>query len=81
MFRAVEARLNKLSQDRSDMTFVTMNLCSKMSRPDGQDLKNMQRVGRFLVGRPRKFIHVRSTPLLMRIGQETDSQDSRSAGA
>ena len=30
-----------------------MKLCSKMSRPDAQDLKNMKRVGRFLVGRPR----------------------------
>ena len=29
-----------------------MKLCSKMSRPDTQDL-NMKRVGRFLVGRPR----------------------------
>ena len=49
MFRAVAARLNYLSQDRPDI----MKLCSKMSRPDAQDLKNMKRVGRFLVGRPR----------------------------
>ena len=53
MFRAVAARLNYLSQDRPDITFATMKLCSKMSRPDAQDLKNMKRVGRFLVGRPR----------------------------
>ena len=53
MFRAVAARLNYLSQDRPDITFATMRLCSKMSRPDAQDLKNMKRVGRFLVGRPR----------------------------
>ena len=51
MFRAVAARLNFLSQDRPDKTFATMKLCSKMS--DAQDLKNMKRVGRFLVGRPR----------------------------
>ena len=50
MFRAVAARLNYLSQDPPDITFATMKLCSKMSR---QDLKNMKRVGRFLVGRPR----------------------------
>ena len=30
-----------------------MKFCSKMSRPDAQDLKNMKRVGRFLVGNPR----------------------------
>ena len=53
MFRAVAARLNYLSQDRPDITFATMRLCSKMSRPDAPDLKNMKRVGRFLVGRPR----------------------------
>ena len=53
MFRAVAARLNYLSQDRPDITFATMKLCSKMSRPDAQDLKNMKRVGRFVVGRPR----------------------------
>ena len=53
MFRAVAARLNYLTQDRPDITFATMKLCSKMSRPDAQDLKNMKRVGRFLVGRPR----------------------------
>ena len=45
MFRAVAARLNNLSQDRPDITFATMKLCSKMSRPDAQDLKNMKRVG------------------------------------
>ena len=33
MFRAVAARLNYLSQDRPDITFATMKLCSKMSRP------------------------------------------------
>ena len=50
MFRAVAARLNCLSQDRPDITFATMKLCSKMSRPDAQDLKNMKRLR--LVGRP-----------------------------
>ena len=51
MFRAVAARLNHLSQDRPDITCATMKQCSKMSRPDAQDLKNMKRLGRFLVGR------------------------------
>ena len=83
MFRAVAARLNYLSQDRPDITFATMKLCSKMSRPDAQDLKNMKRLGRFFVGRPRVgclFEWQSCTPLLTRIGQETDSQESRSAG-
>ena len=74
MIRAVAARLNFLSQDQPDSTFASMKLCSKMSRPDAQDLKNMKRAGRFL-------IQVPCTPLLTRIGQETDSQESRSEGA
>ena len=52
-FRAVAARLNNLSQDRPDITSATMKLCLKMSRPDAQDLMNMKKTGRFLVGRPR----------------------------
>ena len=35
---------NNLSQDRPGITFATMKLCSKMSRPDAQDLKNMKRL-------------------------------------
>ena len=85
MFRAVAARLNYLSQDQPDITFATMKLCSKMPRPDAQDLKNMKRLGRFLFGRPRvgclfdgRLIQVPCTPLLTRIGQETVNQESRS---
>ena len=53
VFRAVAARLNYLSQDWSDITFATMKLCSKMSRPDAQDLNNMKTLGRFFVAIPR----------------------------
>ena len=88
MFRAVAARLNYLSQDRPYITFATMKLCSKMSRPDAQDSKNMKRLGRFLVGSHGlgaclngRLIQVLCTPLLTRIGQETDTQESRSAEA
>ena len=88
MFRAVAARLHYLSQDRPDITFATMKLCSKMSRPDAQDLKNMKRVGRFLVGRPRmgvfsndNLIQVLCMPLLTLMGQETDDQESPVSGA
>ena len=31
---------------------ILISLCLKVSRPDAQDLKNVKRVGRFLVGRP-----------------------------
>ena len=88
MLRAVAAGLNYLSQDRPDITFATMKLCSKMSQPDAHDLKNMKRVGRFLSLEGRelgvclsgKIIQVPCTPLLTRIGRETDFQEHRSAG-
>ena len=86
MFRAVAARLNYLSKDRPDITFATMTMCTKMSRPDAQDLKNMKRVRRFFAGRPRVWclfewqacpsaLHARLTRIL----QETDNQEHRSA--
>ena len=75
MFRSVAARLDYSSQDWPDITFATMKLCSKMSRPDAQDSNNMKRVvgssleghglGVCLNGRP---IQVPCTPLLTRIG-------------
>ena len=42
MFRAVASRLNYLSHDRPGISFATMKLCSMISRPDAQDLKNMK---------------------------------------
>ena len=58
MLRAVAARLNYLAQDWPDFTFATMKLCLKMSRPGAHELKNMNRVGRFLVGRPRGWVFI-----------------------
>ena len=47
-----------LVQDWADTTFSTVKLCSKMSRPDAQDLKNMKRVGRFLIGKAAGWVLV-----------------------
>ena len=86
MFRAVAARLNCSSQDWPDITFATMKLCSKMSRPDAQDLKNMKRVGRFLVGRPRVGclfewqVHPSALHALADADWAGDNQESRLAG-
>ena len=84
MFRAVAARPNCLSQDRPDITFATMKLCSKMSRPDAQDLKwfgsslEGQELGFCLSGR---LTQVPCTPLLTWIGQETNKNERRLAVA
>ena len=65
MFRAVAARPNDLSQDLPDITLATMKWCSKMSRPSGQDLKNMKRVGEFLIGKSRlgSLVEWRANPI------------------
>ena len=58
-----------------DITFGIMKLCSKMFRPDAQDLQNMKRVERFLVEGHQlgvclngRLIQVPCKPLLTRIG-------------
>ena len=88
MFRAVAARLNYLSQYRPEITFATLKLCSKMSQPNGQDLKTMKRVGGFLIGKQRfgacltgRVIQTPCMPLLTQLWQESDSQGSRSVEA
>ena len=86
MFREVAARLNYLSQDGPDNTFATIKLCSKMSRPDTQDLKNMKRVGRFLVGRPRVgcLFEWQAHPSALHALADADwrdSQENRATGA
>ena len=78
MFRAVAARLKYLSQDWSDITFATVKLHSKRSRPNGQDLKNMKSVSSFIIGR---VVQTPCLHLLTQTGQETDSQGSRSVEA
>ena len=89
MFRAVAARLNYLSQRSAHIMFTTMKLCSKMSRPDAQDLKNMKREladsslenHELDVSLSGTLIQVPCTPLLTRIRQETDNQGNRSVEA
>ena len=53
MYRAVAARINFLSQDRSELLFAAKEVSRHMSEPCRGDLGPMKRIGRFLVGRPR----------------------------
>ena len=82
MFRAVAARLNYLSQDLPDVAFATMKLCSEMARPDAQDLKNMRRVCRFLVGRPRVgcLFEWRAHPSALQALSDADWAEDRQSG-
>ena len=52
-YRAIVARGNYLSQDRSDIQFATKELSRAMARPTNGDWKKLKRLGRYLKGRPR----------------------------
>ena len=52
-YRAVVARVNYLSQDRADIRYSTMRLCSRMSSPTPRDMEKLKRMARYLKGRPR----------------------------
>ena len=80
MFRAVAARLNYLPQDRPDITFATMKAVLKDVSARRTRLEEHEETG-LGVGLNGRLIQVLCTPLLARIGQETDSQESRSAEA
>ena len=48
--RAIVARLNYLSQDRSELQYVTQEVSQRMATSRENDWKALKRVGRFLVG-------------------------------
>jgi hypothetical protein len=52
-YRALVARCNYLSQDRSDIRFAVKELCRKMSKPRNIDWDQLVRFGRYLRGRMR----------------------------
>ena len=89
MFRAVAARLNYLSQDRPrhyvcHYEAVLKDVSAGRTRFEEHEesgsvpRRKATSLGVCLNGR---LIQVLCTPLLTRIGQETDSQESRSEGA
>ena len=56
-FRGVAARCNYLAFDRPDMQFATKEICREMSKPTTGSLRRLQRLGRYLKGRPRLVWH------------------------
>ena len=52
-FRALDARISCLSQDRPDLTFASMRACCAMAKPSMRDMERVKRIGRYLVGKPR----------------------------
>ena len=52
-YRALVARGNYLSQDRSDIRFAVKELARRMSKPRKTDMKGLIHLGKYLLGRPR----------------------------
>ena len=52
-FRALSARANFLSQDRTDIGFSTKELCREFSVPNKNSYNRLKRVARYLAGKPR----------------------------
>ena len=57
MYRALVARANYLSQDRSDIQYSVKELCRNMSKPAVCDWNRLKRLGRYLIGRERMIIN------------------------
>ena len=53
LYRAMTARGNYLSQDRSDVQFAVKELSRGMSCPTVLDRNQLKRFGRYLIDRPR----------------------------
>ena len=51
--RGIAARLNYLSPDRMDIGFAVKEAARNMSKPLIGDWVKLNRIGRYLVGRPR----------------------------
>ena len=52
-YRALDARISFLTQDRPDFKFASMQECCAMAKPPMQDMECVKRIGRYLVGKPR----------------------------
>ena len=52
-YRAIVARLNFLSQDRADLQFPSKECSRFMAKPQHKHWKELKRIGRYLVGKPR----------------------------
>ena len=60
LYRAVVARANYLSQDRSDIRYAVKELCRHMSKPTEKDMEKLKKLGRYLAGAPRLVQNMRA---------------------
>ena len=52
-YRALGARANFLSIERSDIQYAAKEICRRMSKPRVGDWHRLKRLGRYLLGKPR----------------------------
>ena len=52
-YRALAARAMFLAQDRTDIGYAVKELSRRMSKPRIRDMKDMKRLGRYLIGREK----------------------------
>ena len=57
-FRAAAARLNYLSQDRSDIQFATKEICREMAKPTSKVWRKVKRAVRYMIGAKRLVWHM-----------------------
>ena len=74
MYRAMVARANYLSQDRSDMKFAVKELSRAMAKPRKKDLANLKRLGKYLKDRPRAVVKYdyQEKPGFMEVWSDSD---------
>ena len=53
LYRSLVMRAQFLAQDRADLSETVKSLTRKMKAPNESDMKDLKRLGRYLVGRPR----------------------------
>ena len=52
-YGAFVARISYLSHDRLDLKFASMQVCCAMANPSVRDMDRVERIGRYLAGKPR----------------------------
>ena len=73
LYRAMSARANYLSQDRSDIQVAVKELTRSMSAPTAADRLQLKRLARYLIDRPRVVIEYNYQSLLAIIDGWSDS--------
>ena len=55
-YRAMVARAIFLAQDRTDIAYAVKELSRRMAKPRTKDMKNLKRLGRYLIGKERAVV-------------------------